>query len=173
MDSINFKNLNLFTDDIIKAYKNKPLNLSIHIYPGLLENASLTSQCEVYRWVEDKTLNKIKGLLPPGSIDAGTRMALVNAAYFKGINFVVMISILNILACTCKFIFSYQESRKITKSTKTSMWLNIFPRYITRKTASDEVSVTRKLSVHYATFHETCISLRHGLSILSARTLYL
>ena len=36
------------------------------------------------RWVEGKTLDKIKGLLPPGSIDATTRMALVNAAYFKG-----------------------------------------------------------------------------------------
>ena len=37
------------------------------------------------RWVEGKTLDKIQGLLPAGSIDATTRMALVNAAYFKGI----------------------------------------------------------------------------------------
>ena len=36
------------------------------------------------RWVEGKTLDKIQGLLPAGSIDATTRMALVNAAYFKG-----------------------------------------------------------------------------------------
>lgn len=39
---------------------------------------------EINRWVEGKTLDKIKGLLPPGSVDATTRMALVNAAYFKG-----------------------------------------------------------------------------------------
>ena len=39
-------------------------------------------------------------------------MALVNAAYFKGINFVVMISILNILACTCKFIFCFIRNTK-------------------------------------------------------------
>ena len=38
-----------------------------------------------FRWVEGKTLDKIQGLLPAGSIDATTRMALVNAAYFKGI----------------------------------------------------------------------------------------
>lgn len=39
---------------------------------------------EINRWVEGKTLDKIKGLLPPGSVDATTKMALVNAAYFKG-----------------------------------------------------------------------------------------
>merc|ERR1711981_484996 len=39
---------------------------------------------EINRWVEGKTLDKIKGLLPPGTIDPSTRMALVNAAYFKG-----------------------------------------------------------------------------------------
>jgi len=39
---------------------------------------------EINKWVEGKTLDKIQGLLPPGSIDATTRMALVNAAYFKG-----------------------------------------------------------------------------------------
>ena len=35
-------------------------------------------------WIEDKTNDKIKDLIPSGSIDAMTRMVLTNAIYFKG-----------------------------------------------------------------------------------------
>lgn len=35
-------------------------------------------------WVEDKTNDKIKDLIPSGSIDSMTRMVLTNAIYFKG-----------------------------------------------------------------------------------------
>ena len=39
---------------------------------------------EINNWVEQKTLGKITGLLPQGAIGQKTRMALVNAVYFKG-----------------------------------------------------------------------------------------
>lgn len=35
-------------------------------------------------WVEGKTRNKIRDLLPGGALDGGTKVAMVNAAYFKG-----------------------------------------------------------------------------------------
>ncbi|HPR83723.1 MAG TPA: serpin family protein [Pontiellaceae bacterium] len=38
----------------------------------------------VNRWVEEKTRDKIKNLLAPGSVTPDTRLILVNAIYFKG-----------------------------------------------------------------------------------------
>ena len=38
----------------------------------------------INRWVEGETRQKIKNLLPEGSIDSMTRMVLTNAIYFKG-----------------------------------------------------------------------------------------
>ena len=35
-------------------------------------------------WVEERTGNKIKGLISPGVLDRATRLVLVNAIYFKG-----------------------------------------------------------------------------------------
>jgi serpin B len=35
-------------------------------------------------WVEDKTRQKIRELIPSGGLDADTRLVLVNAVYFKG-----------------------------------------------------------------------------------------
>lgn len=38
----------------------------------------------INQWVEDKTRKKIRELIPPGGLDAETRLVLANAAYFKG-----------------------------------------------------------------------------------------
>jgi serpin B len=38
----------------------------------------------INRWVEEKTRDKIKNLLPPASVTPATRLILVNAIYFKG-----------------------------------------------------------------------------------------
>lgn len=42
------------------------------------------SRKTINRWAEKETREKIKDLLPPGSIMAATRLVLTNAVYFKG-----------------------------------------------------------------------------------------
>jgi serpin B len=42
------------------------------------------SRVTINEWVEDRTEQKIQDLLPPGSIDALTRLVITNAVYFKG-----------------------------------------------------------------------------------------
>jgi len=39
---------------------------------------------EINNWVEQNTARKIKGFLPPKAVNRDTRMALINAIYFKG-----------------------------------------------------------------------------------------
>ncbi|XP_026017194.1 leukocyte elastase inhibitor-like isoform X2 [Astatotilapia calliptera] len=41
-------------------------------------------RAEINSWVEQQTENKIKDLLKPGTVNKDTRLALVNAVYFKG-----------------------------------------------------------------------------------------
>lgn len=42
------------------------------------------ARSQINRWVEEKTNNKVKDLMPAGSVDANTRLVLTNAIYFKG-----------------------------------------------------------------------------------------
>jgi len=42
------------------------------------------SRATINRWVEEKTEDRIRDLLPAGSIDSMTRLVITNAIYFKG-----------------------------------------------------------------------------------------
>ncbi|KUG20451.1 MAG: serpin family protein [Methanomicrobiaceae archaeon] len=47
-------------------------------------NAPEESRSTINRWVEERTEEKIRDLLPPGSIDPVTRLVITNAIYFEG-----------------------------------------------------------------------------------------
>jgi serpin B len=48
------------------------------------KNAPDPSRSVINHWVEQRTNDKIKDLLPPGSVKPDTRLILTNAIYFKG-----------------------------------------------------------------------------------------
>lgn len=56
----------------------------VEITPVDYANAPEPSRKRINKWVEVKTREKIKDLIPEGSIDPLTRLVLVNAIYFKG-----------------------------------------------------------------------------------------
>lgn len=47
-------------------------------------HASESARIKINTWVEEQTRQKIRNLIPPNGVNAGTRLALVNAVYFKG-----------------------------------------------------------------------------------------
>jgi serpin B len=47
--------------------------------------ASEAARQTINKWVEDKTKEKIKDLIPPNCVSHATRLVLVNAVYFKGL----------------------------------------------------------------------------------------
>lgn len=65
------------------------LDLVAACYDGGLEPLDFIgdpegSRVRINKWVEEKTNDKIKDLIPEGIIDDATRLVLVNAIYFKG-----------------------------------------------------------------------------------------
>jgi len=57
---------------------------SAEIRPANFVGQPNVERLKINSWVEQKTRNKIKDLLPDGSVNTMTRMILVNAIYFKG-----------------------------------------------------------------------------------------
>ncbi len=72
-----FTVLKNYTDTLEKYYAAKALNLDF-------KNKPEDSRQMINKWVENKTEQKIKDLLPPDSINDLTRVVLTNAIYFKG-----------------------------------------------------------------------------------------
>ena len=65
------------------------LDLIARHYRGAMNLVDFSRGAEAARmtinqWVEDKTRQKVRDLIPSGALDADTRLILVNAVYFKG-----------------------------------------------------------------------------------------
>lgn len=70
-----------FLDDFLSLLKTDyGAGLNQVNFKGATEAARLT----INQWVEQKTQDKIKDLLQPGSLRSNTRLVLTNAIYFKG-----------------------------------------------------------------------------------------
>jgi serpin B len=84
----------LFLANALWGQKGEPvlkefLNLTKDYYGAGLTLLDFVNETEESRqiinsWVEEKTKDKIKNLIPPGGVDYLTAMVLTNAIYFKG-----------------------------------------------------------------------------------------
>ncbi|MBM3153454.1 MAG: serpin family protein [Chloroflexi bacterium] len=59
------------------------LNYGAGIHPADFTTQAELVRKEINRWVSDQTNDRIRDILAPGTLDALTRMVLVNAIYFK------------------------------------------------------------------------------------------
>ena len=66
-----------FKSVVMNSYKGEVFNSNFKKEPE-------KEHTKINKWVEDETKEKIKDLLPPGSLDTLTRLVLTNAIYFKG-----------------------------------------------------------------------------------------
>lgn len=71
---------NFLTEFIESTRKHYQADLKSVDFIGASEDC----RAEINTWVEEQTENKIKDLLKPGTVSSMTRLALVNAIYFKG-----------------------------------------------------------------------------------------
>ena len=53
-------------------------------FPVDFKENSEPARLRINAWIEDQTHNRIRDLLPPGSVDKTTALVLTNAVYFKG-----------------------------------------------------------------------------------------
>jgi serine protease inhibitor len=70
-----------FLDDFLKLLKN---DYGAGLNQVDFKGSSETVRSTINQWVEQKTQDKIKDLLQPGSLRPDTRLVLTNAIYFKG-----------------------------------------------------------------------------------------
>jgi serpin B len=73
-----YKFLDEYINAIKKYYVGEVTNVD---FAKATENARLS----INKWVEEQTNDKIKDLIPPGVLNALTRLVLTNAIYFKGL----------------------------------------------------------------------------------------
>ena len=74
---IDYSFLDEYLDVVEKYYAGKATNLDFG-------NETEKSRETINGWVEERTNNKIKDLIPAGILNADTRLVLTNAIYFKG-----------------------------------------------------------------------------------------
>lgn len=72
----NFSVKSTFNEIATKSFHSEAESVNFADSAGTAKN--------INDWVEGKTNNKIKNLISPDSLDAMTRLVLVNAIYFKG-----------------------------------------------------------------------------------------
>lgn len=87
------KSYNLTTANALWAQEDYPFvdeyfNVVDEYYDGKVTNLDFKTNTEnsritINNWVEDKTNDKIKDLIPAGILDSTTRLVLTNAIYFK------------------------------------------------------------------------------------------
>lgn len=70
-------------------FLNSFIKLNKDFYHAGLENVDFISQTEparlkISQWIQEKTQDKIKNLIPAGALNAAVRLVLTNAVYFKG-----------------------------------------------------------------------------------------
>jgi serpin B len=66
-----------FVDTVVNYYGSEANNVDY------VSNAA-GATADINTWVEDKTNNKIKDIIPDGMLGSSTRLVLTNAIYFKG-----------------------------------------------------------------------------------------
>jgi serpin B len=70
-----------FYDEYLSLIKK---HYGVSITPVDYKHAGEAAREMINKWVEDKTQDKIQGLIQPGTFNALTRLVLVDAIYFKG-----------------------------------------------------------------------------------------